>query len=138
MTSKRCVWQTIKKYYMGEREKAQAEGRLDPNQARPKFSANIHIVTFISPTPETSSNIQFYDSRIWTIEELLETIEKVICPCGKRYERFNLQHYLHSAGMNVRLSDGTVSKQWVFARCKNCGYEMAFWKILRELGGRPS
>jgi len=129
--SKQCVWQTIKKVYQTEREKAQAEGRVDPNQT-PKFQSNIHIVTF-SSTPETSN---VYDSRVWTISELIETIEKVTCSCGKRYERFNLQHFPHNGGMNVRLSDGTISKQWVFVRCQNCGYDMAFWKILNELRRR--
>jgi len=133
MTSKKCVWQTIKKYYMEEREKAQGlqnpEDIYRERRTKP-FMANIHIVAF-SSTPETSN---VYDSRVWTISELIEIIEKVTCPCGKRYERFNLQHFPHNGGMNVRLSDGTISKQWVFARCQNCGYEMAFWKILRELG----
>ena len=133
--SRQCIWQTIKKYYMDEREKAQAEGRVDPNQAKPKFQSNIHIVTFNSPTQQTSNSP--YDSRVWSIEELSGTLEKVICFCGKQFTRYDLKMYLHESGMFVRLNDGTVAKMWTYGHCQACQNDLAFWKIFRQLG-RPS
>ena len=136
--SRQCKWQTIKKYYMEEREKAYAEGRLDPNQTKPQIMGNVHIVTFSSPTsaPQTS-NLNPYDSKVWGISELAEILEKVTCSCGRRFQRFDLKMYLHDYGMFVRLNEGTIAKMWTFGHCTNCGQDLAFWKIFRELG-RPS
>lgn len=129
----KCMWgQVIKPYYQTEREKGKIENSENIHQERQtKFIPTIHIITFNSPALQPSNP---YDSRIWTLLELYEILEKVTCSCGKRFERSDLQMFNHNGGMFVRLNDGTVSKQWVFVKCQRCGYDMAFWKILRLFG----
>lgn len=138
--SRQCIWQTIKKYYQTEREKAQAERRFIPNQDKPNpediyRQRRINIVTFSSPSPQTS-NLNPYDSRVWTISELSETLEKVICSCGRQFTRFDLKMFLHENGMFVRLNEGTIAKMWTYGHCQKCQNDLAFHKIFRE--GMPS
>ena len=139
MTSKKCVWQTIKKYYMEEREKAQTENPEDIYRERrtKPFMTNIHIVAFSSPTPEITQFFGQYDSRVWTILELAEILEKVTCFCGRRFTRYDLKMHPHEKGMFVRLNDGTVAKMWTYGHCQTCQNDLAFWKIFHQLG-RPS
>lgn len=66
------------------------------------------------------------------IQELARKIyeKKPSCSCGKTLESYNLEHYLHEGGEQVK---GYEKPQWLYIHCDNCGYDMALWKIRREL-----
>lgn len=53
------------------------------------------------------------------------------CICGAVLDPGNLDHYgPHEGGDLVK---GFLHKQWIFIHCDKCGYDMALWKIRRDL-----
>lgn len=66
------------------------------------------------------------------LDELAELIDekKPLCICGKELKGSGLNHYgPHDGGIYV---EGYAEKRWVYITC-SCGYDMALWKIEREL-----
>jgi hypothetical protein len=54
-----------------------------------------------------------------------------ICICGSKLAGHNIKHYgPHSGGDFVK---GYNSKRWIYVHCDSCNYDMALWKIKREL-----
>jgi hypothetical protein len=57
--------------------------------------------------------------------------KKPLCLCGKPLEGTGVDYWgPHDGGIYIV---GEKEKQWVFVHCNHCGYEMALWKIVREL-----
>ena len=71
----------------------------------------------------------FNNMRMIQIADLIDEKEPK-CICGKTLEGGLLKNYPHDGGIQVA---GYKRKQWVYVHCR-CGYDMAVWKIKRELG----
>lgn len=48
------------------------------------------------------------------------------CSCGALLTYDDLEHYDHADGYNVAEFE---SKQWLYLKCDECGYQMALWKL---------
>jgi hypothetical protein len=57
-------------------------------------------------------------------------VKKPRCICGARDQWDFPEHYEHDGGIKVK---GYKELQWVYVHCRNCNYDMALWKIRREL-----
>ena len=67
------------------------------------------------------------------LKELAALIDKKkpTCICGEPLTGDGLSHYEpHDGGYWV---EGIPLKAWVYVHCFKCSYDMALWKILREL-----
>lgn len=67
------------------------------------------------------------------LEKLATLIDekKPTCLCGKALKGSGVDYWgPHDGGIYVK---GEKEKQWVFVHCDKCGYDMALWKIAREL-----
>jgi len=53
---------------------------------------------------------------------------KCVC-CGKTLTKFNPAWYEHPDGLVG--SDG--KKYWLYLTCTHCGYQNAWWKLLKQL-----
>lgn len=56
--------------------------------------------------------------------------------CGKGLKPSYLKGYPHDGGYTVFLFGKTKEKLWLYAECKNCGYQNALWKLgIKDLSG---
>ena len=72
-------------------------------------------------------------SKAINLESLARLIDekKPTCICGRTLKGGGIDHYgPHDGGVHV---EGYTEKRWVYVHCSKCGYDMALWKIMREL-----
>lgn len=67
------------------------------------------------------------------LDEQLDRNNAQCIDCDTLLKDSKLFHYDHNGG--VMLTEYPV-KQWVYLRCKSCGYENALWKILDKIDRR--
>lgn len=68
-------------------------------------------------------------SKEYTMELIESIIHEMGCiTCGNR--EVTLQMYPHRNGIQIK---GFDKKQWVYAKCKECGNEVALWKIEKRI-----
>jgi len=72
------------------------------------------------------------DTELLTFQELVSKLVErgAHCGCGYIFKPTDFAHYPHDYG--VALKDHT-RKQWVYAHCPRCHYDMALWKIEQSL-----
>jgi hypothetical protein len=66
---------------------------------------------------------------LWKVAILIEK-KKPKCICGKPLKGSGINYYEHEGGVHIV---GEKEKQWVYVHCDECGFDMALWKIWREL-----
>jgi hypothetical protein len=77
-------------------------------------------------------------SYIWLghIEEIAKLFEGYVCPsCGTPFTHADILGYPHDGGIYV---ENYKMRLWVFARCRKCGYDTAWWKLGRSLLTTPA
>ena len=69
------------------------------------------------------------------IPEIRQLFEGYVCPgCGASFKTADLLGYEHPDGLYVKNYD---MRLWVFARCRRCSYDTAWWKLGRALVTTP-
>ncbi|MHA1416522.1 MAG: hypothetical protein ACTSRR_09725 [Candidatus Heimdallarchaeaceae archaeon] len=70
--------------------------------------------------------------KLISFNELVATLinKGAKCGCGYKFTKSDFYHYDH--GYGVKLAD-FKNKQWVYARCRRCRYDLALWKIIDSL-----
>jgi hypothetical protein len=69
---------------------------------------------------------------IWLghIPEIAKLFEGYVCPtCGTILETADILGYPRDGGLYV---ENYKMRLWVFARCRKCGYDTAWWKLGRS------
>lgn len=65
-----------------------------------------------------------------TLAQYREKITPVHCSCGfKNLHLLPFVMYPHSGGIAVK---NRTYRQWVYIVCPQCGYQWAYWKLLRR------
>lgn len=72
--------------------------------------------------------VNFEEMTLSNIADLVDE-KKPTCICGKTLLGGLIKNYPHEGGIKVK---GYKRNQWVYIHCR-CGYDMALWKIKREL-----
>jgi len=78
------------------------------------------------------SDVTVNKPKLITFDELVSLLvdKDAECGCGYIFTESDFHCYDHDYG--VKLAD-FKRKQWVYAHCPHCDYDMALWKIIDSL-----
>jgi len=78
------------------------------------------------------SDVSVNKPKLITLDKLKSILisKGASCSCGYKFTQNDFRCYSHNHG--VKLAD-YKEKQWVYAHCNRCDYDMALWKIINSL-----
>ena len=65
-----------------------------------------------------------------SLSNYYDDTEGVSCNwCGSSLDGIEFEMYDHSAGVEV---EGYDHPQWLYKTCRKCGYQWAYWKLVKR------